>query len=91
MKNRIRRVALLIESSRNYGRGVLRGVARYAQVNGPWSFFTVTPAAGKHFGMALNSSDDDAPGTAIQQSMSSSVATRKLLDPTSWGTVQLDP
>ena len=41
MKNRIRRVALLIESSRNYGRGVLRGVARYAQVNGPWSFFTV--------------------------------------------------
>jgi hypothetical protein len=57
----------------------------------PWSFFFVTPAPGEHFGLALNSSDDDAPGTAIQQSMSSSVATRKLLDPTSWGTVQLDP
>lgn len=57
----------------------------------PWSFFGVTPFAGQHFGMALNSSDDDAPGTAIQQSMVSSVATRKLLDPTSWGTVQLDP
>ena len=57
----------------------------------PWSFFGVTPFAGQHFGMALNSSDDDAPGTAIQQSMTSSVATRKLLDPTSWGTVQLEP
>jgi hypothetical protein len=57
----------------------------------PWSFFQVTPAAGQHFGIALNSSDDDAPGTAIQQMMISSVSTRKLLDPTSWGTVQLDP
>ena len=57
----------------------------------PWSFFAVTPAAGQHFGMALNSSDDDAPGTAIQQSMSSSVSTRQLLNPTSWGTVQIDP
>jgi hypothetical protein len=57
----------------------------------PWSFFNVAPAPGEHFGMALNSSDDDAPGTAIQQSMTSSVATRKLLDPTSWGTIQIDP
>ncbi len=57
----------------------------------PWSFFGVTPTAGEHFGLAVNSSDDDAPGTAIQQSMVSSVATRKLLDPTSWGTLQLDP
>lgn len=35
------RVALLIESSRTYGRGILRGIARYAHVHGPWSFFTV--------------------------------------------------
>jgi len=35
----IPRVALLIESSRTYGRGILRGIARYAQVHGPWSFF----------------------------------------------------
>ena len=40
MKRRIRRVALLIESSRNYGRGILRGIARYAHVQGPWSCFT---------------------------------------------------
>jgi Carbohydrate family 9 binding domain-like len=57
----------------------------------PWALFNVTPTPGQHFGMALNSSDDDAPSTALQQSMTSSVATRKLLDPTSWGTVQIDP
>lgn len=33
------RVALLIESSRTYGRGVLRGIANYAHIHGPWSFF----------------------------------------------------
>lgn len=35
------RVALLVESSRTYGRGVLRGIARYAHAHGPWSFFLV--------------------------------------------------
>lgn len=32
-------VALLIETSREYGRGLLRGVARYQRENGPWSVF----------------------------------------------------
>jgi len=40
MKKRIPRVALLIESSRNYGRGILQGIARYARAHGPWSCFT---------------------------------------------------
>lgn len=35
------RVALLIESSRTYGRGILRGIARYSHLFGPWSFFIV--------------------------------------------------
>lgn len=35
------RVALVIESSRTYGRGILRGIARYAHLFGPWSFFAV--------------------------------------------------
>ena len=35
------RVALLVESSRTYGRGVLRGIARYAHAHGPWSFFLI--------------------------------------------------
>jgi len=33
------RVALLIESSRTYGRGVLRGIARYSHLRGAWSCF----------------------------------------------------
>src|SRR6202161_1231144 len=37
---RIPRVALLIESSRNYGRGILRGIARYSHLHGPWSCYT---------------------------------------------------
>src|ERR1043166_595046 len=31
------RVALLIESSRAYGRGLLLGVAKYVREHGPWS------------------------------------------------------
>jgi LacI family transcriptional regulator, galactose operon repressor len=32
-------IALLIETSREYGRGLLRGVARYHQEHGPWSIY----------------------------------------------------
>ena len=38
MPRRIR-VALLIESSREYGRGLLRGVAEYARTHGGWSIY----------------------------------------------------
>lgn len=37
-----RKVALLIETARGYGRGVLRGVVRYASLHGNWSFY-ITP------------------------------------------------
>lgn len=33
------KVALLIETASSYGRGLLRGIARYARLHGPWSFF----------------------------------------------------
>jgi len=36
------KVALLIETARGYGRGVLRGIVRYARLHGPWAFH-VTP------------------------------------------------
>jgi LacI family transcriptional regulator len=32
------RVALLVETSRGFGRNLLRGIARYAQLHGPWIF-----------------------------------------------------
>jgi LacI family transcriptional regulator len=35
----MRRVALLIKTSRTYGRDLLHGVKRYAQGHGPWSMF----------------------------------------------------
>jgi hypothetical protein len=35
----MRRVALLIETSRTYGRDLLRGVKLYAHEHGPWSLF----------------------------------------------------
>ncbi len=34
-----RKVALLVESGMEYGRGVLRGIGAYAQAHGPWAFF----------------------------------------------------
>jgi hypothetical protein len=57
----------------------------------PWSMYGITPAGGQRMGFALNSSDNDTPGTNEQQSMLSSVSTRTLLDPMTWGTVELQP
>ena len=37
----IPKVALLIDTGREYGRGVLHGVARYAQLHGPWAFYVI--------------------------------------------------
>jgi LacI family transcriptional regulator len=36
---RLRHVSLLIETSREYGRGLLRGVIRYQREHGPWSIY----------------------------------------------------
>src|SRR5437588_6842720 len=35
-------VALLVETARSYGREVLRGVADYARIYGPWLFYIPT-------------------------------------------------
>jgi len=40
------KIALLIESSRAYGRGVLRGIAGYARTHGPWSIYHQERALG---------------------------------------------
>lgn len=37
--NRIPQVAVLIESSRSFGRGLIEGVARYSRLHGPWSMY----------------------------------------------------
>jgi Carbohydrate family 9 binding domain-like len=55
----------------------------------PWTVFGLTPVTGARYGFALSVSDNDAAGTAAQQSMVSSVSTRTLLNPTTWGTLIL--
>jgi Carbohydrate family 9 binding domain-like len=55
----------------------------------PWTVFGVMPKQGDKYGFVVSLSDDDQPGTSVQQSMVSSVATRKLLNPTTWGTLLL--
>jgi len=32
------KVALLVETSRGYGRGLLRGIMKYSRLHGPWQF-----------------------------------------------------
>jgi LacI family transcriptional regulator len=36
---KLRRVALIVETSRAFGRGVIRGVAQYSREHGPWSIY----------------------------------------------------
>ncbi len=40
---KIPKVILLIENSRTYGRELLRGIARYSRLYGPWSFYMKPP------------------------------------------------
>ena len=35
----MKRVVVLLESSREFGRQVIIGITRYARINGPWAFF----------------------------------------------------
>lgn len=43
---KISKVAVLTESSREYGRGILRGIAQYARLHDPW-FFYIEPGDDK--------------------------------------------
>ena len=55
----------------------------------PWSALAITPVEGGRYGFALSVSDNDLAGVAAQQSMVSSVSTRTLFNPTTWGTMAL--
>ena len=55
----------------------------------PWSDLNISPAEGLVIGLALNASDNDNPGSAVQEIMKSHVSTRTLTDPSSWGTLAL--
>ena len=55
----------------------------------PWTVFGVTPDVGDRFGFALSISDNDLSGAPVQQSMVSTISTRTLTNPTTWGTLIL--
>ncbi len=55
----------------------------------PWSVFEISPLAGQHYGFAFSVSDNDKRTDDVQQSMVSSVPGRSLINPTTWGDLQL--
>ncbi|MDD5368654.1 MAG: sugar-binding protein [Anaerolineaceae bacterium] len=55
----------------------------------PWTDLGVTPADGQQIGFALSISDNDNTSANAQESMVSSVTSRVLTDPTSWGILVL--
>ena len=57
----------------------------------PWSNLEVTPEPGMVMGLALNANDNDTPGTAAQEVMKSHIPGRTLRNPTTWGTLTLNP
>lgn len=57
----------------------------------PWADLNLSPQSGMVLGLSLNVSDNDTPGAAVQEVMKSHVPTRRFSDPTSWGTLTLQP
>ncbi len=57
----------------------------------PWSDLGVQPTANLVLGAAFSINDLDTPGTAVQELMLSHISTRRWLDPSSWGSLELQP
>ncbi|MGD8731268.1 MAG: sugar-binding protein [Anaerolineales bacterium] len=60
------------------------------EVRIPWTVFGHTPSENERFGFALSLSDNDLVGVSDWQSMVSSVSTRRVANPTTWGTLVLE-
>jgi len=57
----------------------------------PWESLGVKPQPGLKFGIAASLSDNDTPGTDVQECMISTAPERNWRDPTTWGTLVLMP
>lgn len=57
----------------------------------PWSDLNLTPYDGLELGISLNATDNDQPNTALQETMYSTAPNRTLTNPTTWGTLTLQP
>lgn len=78
--------------------GALTAIKIAAKTNGdgydieaaiPWDIFNITPQDGSHYGFVFSVSDNDNASKNVQQSMISTDPVRGLLDPTTWGDLQL--
>jgi hypothetical protein len=57
----------------------------------PWESLGVAPEPGLRLGVAASISDNDTPGTDVQECMISTARNRDWQDPTTWGTLELEP
>jgi len=55
----------------------------------PWIDLGLSPIPGRRIGIALNVSDNDELGTAVEEIMKSSSQSRDFTHPDSWGTLTL--
>ena len=55
----------------------------------PWQELALSPMPDLKIGFALNVSDNDVPGTAVQEVMKSSAQDRNFTHPDTWGTLTL--
>ena len=49
MPHQTKRILLLIETSKAYGRALLEGIGRYAETHGRWSMYVSKPVANTRF------------------------------------------
>lgn len=62
---KVKRVILLIETSRGYGRGLLTGITEYCRLHGPWSFYRKPGGLDSHLPPRF---DWDADGIIMRDS-----------------------
>ena len=68
---------------------VREGTVTRAEIAIPWKMFDIQPWVGRTFGFVFSVSDNDDTTINIQQSMITSVSTRRLTNPTTWGSLIL--
>ncbi|RLT36956.1 MAG: hypothetical protein DWI57_14180 [Chloroflexi bacterium] len=56
----------------------------------PWDVLGVKPVVGLRLGAAISVSDNDTPGTNVQECMISSAPKREWANPTTWGVLTLE-
>ncbi len=56
----------------------------------PWDVLGLKPVAGLRLGVAVSVSDNDTPGTNVQECMISAAPKREWANPTTWGTLTLE-